>query len=101
VSKPFDWKKFIDGLHVHLVEAFKPINQRHRDLEARIAALERGEAKAFSLVDVYRGGWQPNHDYEKGSIATFSGSLYLALCDTDARPANSSDWRMIVRGTSQ
>lgn len=96
----FNTKKFIDGLHDYLQKAFTPVWTKQRELEARVAALERGEAKALTLVDVYRGGWQPNHDYERGALVTFSGSLYLALRETDGRPANSADWRMIVRGGS-
>ena len=47
----FDAEKFVDGLHDYLERAFKPINERFKALEERIAVLE-GKATLAALFGV-------------------------------------------------
>lgn len=85
----FDAKKFVGGLHDYLDKAFAP-------LVARVKALE--DRKVKSLADAYRGTWQPGNSYQRGSLATHQGSLWIALVDTGDKPGSSSDWRLCVKG---
>lgn len=61
-------------------------------LEERFAELQ-----VRSLADSYQGVYQPEKDYTRGNLATWGGSLFLALADTCSRPEQSPDWKLIVK----
>lgn len=85
-----DIEKFGAGLHDYIGRALAP-------LVARVKALEARETK--SLADAYRGTWQPGNSYQRGSLATHQGSLWIALADTGDKPGTGSgDWRLCVKG---
>lgn len=49
------------------------------------------------FADMYQGVWQPEHPYTRSQAVTWGGQLYLALADTKGKPAESPDWRLIVK----
>ncbi len=81
-------EKFIAGLHDYIGKALAPI-------VARLKALE--ERPLDSLADVYRGSWQPNNVYARGSLITFQGALWLAMDNADGKPGASPSLRLIVK----
>jgi len=55
-----------------------------------------------SLADSYQGTFKQGHAYQRGSLATHGGSLWLALKDTGSRPAGpQSGWQLIVKGMAR
>lgn len=47
---------------------------------------------------LYRGIYRPEENYETGDSVTFSGSLWIAQKDTNAKPAEGNrDWRLAVK----
>lgn len=59
------------------------------------------DAKEFrydkpTIADAYKGGWHEGA-YARGDIATFGGSLFLALADTTAKPETTPDWKLVVK----
>jgi hypothetical protein len=73
------------------VRKFDEIDRRLAELEERIAA-----AKGFNLADVYYGVWQAGI-YERGSLVTHGGSLWIALASTEGRPGETDDWQLCVK----
>jgi hypothetical protein len=78
-----------------------------RDHLARIAEalsrhgerLDRLEATTQrTLADSYQGVWQADVTYQRGELVTHSGSLWLVLAETRARPGTSDAMRLIVKG---
>lgn len=82
------------------VRKFRSMEQdfgsRTHAIEARVAALEELHTK--SLADTYRGTWQPNNIYERGSLVTFKGSLWLCMTDAAGPPGTGDQFRLIVKG---
>jgi hypothetical protein len=66
---------------------------RCRVLEAEVAELKAGGP---NIADCYRGVWMYG-SYKRGSLVTHSGSIFLALKDTDEKPATSDAWKLIVK----
>lgn len=50
-----------------------------------------------SLADLYRGVFKADDVYQRSELVTWDGSLYMALAETRARPAESPDWKMVTR----
>ncbi len=92
-----DVKRLTAGIHDYLGKAFSPVNARIAALESRIALLEAREAKG--LADAYKGAWMVGH-YKRGALVTRNGHLWLCLTDSDSRPGDGPQWKMIVRGGS-
>jgi hypothetical protein len=63
------------------------------------AKLERriGEVEAKSTGVVYRGIFVGGNDYLQNHLVTESGSLWICLRDTHARPGHSSDWMLCAK----
>jgi hypothetical protein len=61
-----------------------------------IAAIPPDLSKA-TLADCYREIWNVGGEYQRGELVTFGGSLFLALCDTKAKPETNKDWKLIVK----
>jgi hypothetical protein len=94
---PIKWKN-LDGVMAAVAEG---VTWCVTPLLERIDALERANAdlmaaKSLTFADVYRGVWQPGA-YERGVIVTQSGSLWLCLRSTTAKPGAGDDWRLIVK----
>jgi len=80
-----------------LLVAVAQMGEALSKMRDELAELKR--ERATSLADSYRGGWQPGNRYARGSLTTYSGSLWIALEDAEGRPGESTNWRMIVRGS--
>lgn len=55
-----------------------------------------GIISAEALVDAYNGVWAAR-EYERGSLVTFAGSLFLCLAKTTDKPETSENWKLIVK----
>jgi hypothetical protein len=66
-----------------------------RQLEAQVAELEG--AQTTTMADVFRGGYMPNTQYNRGDFIVDRGALWLAMQVTDERPGSSSAWRLIMK----
>ena len=75
------------GILMHVFEGAR----RRRELEARVEALER-QQKAMR----YRGVWQPAEAYEKGNLATYDGSLWIAIDENPGKPG-ASGWQLAAK----
>lgn len=64
---------------------------RRRALEDRVAALE-------NAIPRYRGTHKAGETYDKNSIITDHGSMWIALKETDTRPPGAA-WQQCTRGT--
>lgn len=50
-----------------------------------------------TFADVYQGVYEPNKLYARGVLATWGGSLWLALAETQAKPGESPNWKLVVK----
>jgi len=57
---------------------------------------EDGIVTAEAFADVYKGIWAAA-EYERGSIVTFAGSLFVSLAKTTDKPETSENWKLIVK----
>lgn len=59
----------------------------------------RGEiVKSFYFgVGTDQGIWKEGERYLKGDSVTWAGSVFIAQCDTKAKPETSKDWRLAVK----
>lgn len=50
-------------------------------------------------VPVYDGVWKEPNFYTRGTVVTYSGSLWIALKDTEkgSRPGTNKDWQLCVK----
>ncbi|MCB1679133.1 MAG: hypothetical protein KDI16_10680 [Halioglobus sp.] len=71
------------------------LGARLDSLESQIADMQASQGK--SLADDYAGAWRVDSAYQRGSMVTHKGSLWLALADTSAAPASNSDWRLVSK----
>jgi hypothetical protein len=69
------------------------LDQRITELEQKIVQLK---AAPPSIADWYAGVWQPGV-HRRGTLATWNGSLFLAMTDTSAKPETTDDWRLIAK----
>jgi Collagen triple helix repeat (20 copies) len=57
---------------------------------------ENGIISAEALADAYKGIWAAG-EYERGSIITFAGSVFISLAKTTDKPETSENWKLIVK----
>jgi HK97 family phage prohead protease len=67
-----------------------------------VEALSARDAKIKSLQEqlssrTYKGVYDPANTYRKHNMVTLSGSLWIAMCDTGAKPGESEDWQLAVK----
>lgn len=73
-----------------------------KDLDFGIEFLRAGEViRKFTwpmptLADYHCGPFRVGASYKRGQCATFGGSTYLCVRDTDQKPKQSEDWRAIA-----
>lgn len=48
-------------------------------------------------IPLYHGVYQPGKLYKRGAMVTFSGSVFSALKNTEAKPGESTDWQLAVK----
>lgn len=60
-------------------------------LERRVVVLEQ-QQKAMR----YRGVWQPAEAYERGNLATYDGSLWIAIDEAPGRPGERG-WQLAAK----
>lgn len=61
------------------------IEERFADLQVR------------TLADSYREVWREGESYQRGNIATWDGSPWLAVRDTETKPGTSADWKLFAK----
>lgn len=87
-----------DGLNGFNLTDF---NIRYDDERTLIFCFDDGRHKAELPIvfpwPLYRGVFKDGEHYTRGDCATFNGSLFVAMIDTDARPESSKDWRLAVK----
>lgn len=88
MTTPFDAVKFAAGLRDFVERAVRPLAEH-------VAALEQQQVK--TLADSYKGTHLPGH-YERGSLVTHRGGLWLCVAAGDGTPGNSANWKLIVKG---
>lgn len=104
-DRTITWKK-LDGILADFWAALEaaiekavtnPVGERLKALDERIGELEK-ELKAGgpNLAHAYKGAWMYGA-YKRGSLVTHSGSIFLALKDTDEKPATSDAWKLVVK----
>lgn len=79
-----------DGLVDHCLIVQR---NRIRKLEAEVTELKSGGP---NLADCYRGSWMVGA-YPRGSVVTASGSLWLALKDTEEKPGSGDAWKLACK----
>jgi hypothetical protein len=88
-----------NGLVDFVGQGFEQIQKNARTrfllLEQRVAALEDRSEK--TIADAYRGTWQPQNLYTRGCLVTWSGSLWLCMAASDAKPGTNDHWRQITQ----
>jgi hypothetical protein len=67
------------------------VGKAFTSLRERIEALELAQ-KNFR----YRGVWQPAETYAKGNLATYDGSLWIAIDDAPSKPGVSG-WQLAAK----
>jgi hypothetical protein len=63
----------------------------------RIAAPEPVREWARAPLGEHVGVWRFGVGYKRSDCTSYGGQLWLAICDTSAKPGDSGDWRLIVR----
>lgn len=66
------------------------------DIDAAVRAAV-ADLQVRGLADVYRGVYKPGDPYQRSELATWDGSLWLAVRDTNARPGSDDAWVLIVK----
>ena len=49
-----------------------------------------------NFADIYKGVWR-EAEFRRGDAVTFGGSLFIAQCDTTAKPESGADWKLAVK----
>ena len=49
-----------------------------------------------NFADIYKGVWRAA-EFKRGDAVTCSGSLFIAQCDTTAKPESGADWKLMVK----
>lgn len=60
-------------------------------IEARMADIQ-----VRSFADAYEGVWKDGL-HKRGVFTTWGGSLWLSLADTENKPGENGDWRLVVK----
>jgi hypothetical protein len=50
-----------------------------------------------TFADVYQGVYENGRLYTRGVLTTWGGHMWLSLADTQAKPGESPDWKMVVK----
>lgn len=50
-----------------------------------------------TFADIYRGVYKPGESYTRSNFTTWGGSLWLALTDTQSKPGETPDWKLVVK----
>jgi hypothetical protein len=100
IPVPKDGRDGIDGTAGRDGFGFDDLSVEYDGERALSLVFERaGQRKVFAFtlpVQIHRGVWKAGR-YSKDDNITYGGSTWLALCDTDASPGGSDDWRLIVK----
>jgi hypothetical protein len=72
---------------------------RDVSITQRLASGRETVLKLHIPMPLYLGIWDEAHDYAKGDVVTYGGSIWYCLVDqTKARPGIASkDWRLMVK----
>lgn len=87
-----------DGLGFDAIEKIDDPDEygfRFKQGETVLREFKFARPKA-NLADFYQGVWKEG-EYQRGAATTFGGSLFIALCDTKAKPETNSDWKLAVK----
>lgn len=84
---------------VKLVEFTESMNERNKERNAKITALEEkiAELEARPAGMPYKGIWSPGEAYREGELATLAGSLWHCRALTYSRPGTDSTWQLCVK----
>jgi hypothetical protein len=94
IQKPKNGKDGKDGRDGF---GFDDLMLEHDGTDFYLVFKRQDEIKRFLLpVTRHIGVWREG-EYRIGSQVTYDGSQFIALKDTNAKPANSPDWQMCVR----
>jgi hypothetical protein len=55
------------------------------------------ETETRTLADSFRGVFRNGEAYERGALAVWDGSLFLALADTHEKPGASEAWQLVTK----
>ena len=56
------------------------------------------ELQVRNLADSWRGVWSPEETYQRGNVAQWDGSPWLALADKPtSKPGTSSEWVLFAK----
>lgn len=61
------------------------IEERFADLQVR------------TLADAYRGVYRAGDEYTRGELATWDGSLFMAIADTRGAPGSDPGWKLVTK----
>jgi hypothetical protein len=89
----------LNSLHTVMLKAVNVLRAGALDRDARIAALTLriDELERRPAVQ-WKGTWVGGRAYVTGSLATYKGSLWLAVEPTAAQPGtNNSGWKLVVK----
>ncbi len=78
-------KELADLIRQHVAVVTKPLRDKIEELELRIAAFK------------YCGVWRDGESYRKHNFVTHHGSIWICLCDTEAKPGESLQWQLAVQ----
>lgn len=100
MSKPFDWRRYAQGVADYIDDAFKAFGGRVRGLDGRITAMEarinliESQTKNFA----YLGTWEAGRSYKQHNAVTSTGNLWIArAATTTQKPGDGPDWQLAVR----
>ena len=93
-------KNILDGIALGYAPILKEFVGRFGANEKRIAALEKAieelRANGPNLASAYKGSWMLGA-FHRGDLVTMSGSLWLALADTEEKPGAGACWKLVVK----
>jgi len=72
-----------------------PLRDRIKALEKTVEEMKSAQTK--TLADAFRGSWQPNTGYARGSLVVKDGGLWLSMADTTAKPGTDDSWRLVTK----
>jgi hypothetical protein len=74
---------------------------RFAEIQTRNAAqieAAKAEARVLNLADSWRGVWKPAETYQRGNIAQWDGSPWLALIENPTtKPGTSQEWVLFAK----
>ncbi len=88
------WELLVDG--VASVE-FEQTDERNLTIRSIQASGTVKELPIYLPVPVYRGVYSGDSLYLKNDCATFGGSIWMALEDTQTKPGTGPEWKLAVK----